>query len=628
MTKLRRFRSNSLQESNPQRPRAGKSHRCASGNGGINGGPRADTVAGNGRWNDSGSSRGGTELSTPNSTCASPGSVVEDIEKHSGSLSECSDPMPVVRPAHRPKHVGIASSPAVDFACCDRANRCQQHFLIHQRQQPRDRRAIRSKVDAHGAWGGNVLETFQNQSLHLRTFSAEEREPHPRSQQPEPARRHEQQQLVSMPVLTSAAEHNRPQTTLFTSFSTTSGTVGTVADRASTASMGASYGMQMVRAVSDSAQSACACYPSKSVSAKTGLATNRRHRKHFAGGGTTTAPEAHHAILDFNAMVGRRSTRKESAESGVWDGKGKETGMQAPSTPSTCLTSSDMLNRSSQLGDAVSDGLGRGGHVKTLQRIRSTGRPNGDPQTSQARAPSHGGSSDTRDTGGSVNLWTDHGTAGEGQEGPNFIDTNQGRTATALAATLPGVGPGQGPAAMAMAMAAGGGAQHGRGAADILRNIRRRRHKSMDDSFNIPVSSVLSETDRGSKSFVAGYSAPREMPAATAIAKSAPSSHATGGGADATELLKPKTPSGSCVLNRVETGAGGGGRGDATSAASGSIGLSLDLNIIPGQAFETEQSCDFSEGGTLRVDGFVLKPDGIEYSPTTATQGESIFLTY
>lgn len=218
------------------------------------------------------------------------------------------------------------------------------------------------------------------------------------------------------------------------------------------------------------------------------------------------------------------------------------------------------LERVSSIRDGrpgLADVLGRGGHVKTIQRIRSAG---GLGNFCALRSPvpvdAHGGS----------------GGAGGG-------DSVVGGTLNQ---------PCRAPVSAAAARKAGG---------DV--DVSENADANFTPSYGA-VSDMLEGGDNvASKTNVGRSGTDIESP----------------NGSDREEWGVSGVHGG----EGAEGAAGGGGGGD------GLVGLSLELGTLQEQPFDVLQSYDLSDGGTLQMHGFVLKPDGMKLTPTPKTAGSTSF---
>ena len=220
----------------------------------------------------------------------------------------------------------------------------------------------------------------------------------------------------------------------------------------------------------------------------------------------------------------------------------------------------------------MGDVLGRGGHVKTIQRIRSTGGLSNYP-TFLAQASCNDGG-----VGGSGG-----GGGGEGVRTPQRGSFNQeGYRPMAMA-----------PATMAAGLKAAGA-------------VTEPRSREAED---VP-EDIDTNLKRGEGSPLAPYEGGESMAPANPVVCRTRSSELSSGRDQRSWGARPLS-----AIDSLDSCTGSGGLG----------GLSLDLGSIHGQGFgDMEQSYDLSEdGGTLKMHGFVLKPDGMKSTPTPRNAGES-----
>lgn len=230
-------------------------------------------------------------------------------------------------------------------------------------------------------------------------------------------------------------------------------------------------------------------------------------------------------------------------------------GSNAHSMPSVHTAGSGPPGRMEMVPSHVADVLGRGGHVKTIQRIRSTGGIN--------NLGIHNFSCLTLADGG-------------GYVVPSPLAAN---------ATVAVVAVGRGKAEEATTEA--------EEAVDVPEEITDASRKP----------SAISSSSSGNRS-LATLDEDRVTPTCM---KQAGGDSAHRGHQDDRSISRATT---------TDDGSKSGGGGDDDVSCGALSGLSLDLGNLQDQGFEVPLSYDLSESGTLRMKGFVLKADGIKSTPT------------
>lgn len=268
--------------------------------------------------------------------------------------------------------------------------------------------------------------------------------------------------------------------------------------------------------------------------------------------GFYSSEDGHHSTSSINTLAASASGGRRMSARGEPPGR-----MERVPSPRTGRFGAD------DMGDV----LGRGGHVKTIQRIRSTGGLNNYP-TFLAQASGNDG-------GGG-------GGGGGGGEGVRTPQRGSFYRPMVMA-----------PATMAAGLEAPGA-------------VAEARSREAED---VP-EDIDGHLKRGEGSPLAPYEGGESMAPANPVVCRTRSSELSSGRDQRSWGTRPLS-----AIDSLDSCTGSGGLG----------GLSLDLGSLHGQGFgDMEQSYDLSEdGGTLKMHGFVLKADGMKSTPTPSNAGES-----
>lgn len=245
-------------------------------------------------------------------------------------------------------------------------------------------------------------------------------------------------------------------------------------------------------------------------------------------------------------------------------------GNNAHSMPSVNNAGSEPPGRMEMVppSHVAADVLGRGGHVKTIQRIRSTG-----------------GISNLGSRNFSCLALADGGGGGGGYVVP---------------------APLSGKATMAV-VPVGGGKVQGEAVEDV------------EGAVDVPEEIVDgSRKPCGSSGGHRSLVALDEDNVAATCAEQAGGCSAHGGHQDDWGVSRA-TPE---DVSKSGGSGGGGGDGDDDFSCGGLSGLSLDLGNLQDQGFGVPLSYDLSESGTLTMKGFMIKADGIKSTPTPSYIGK------
>ena len=220
------------------------------------------------------------------------------------------------------------------------------------------------------------------------------------------------------------------------------------------------------------------------------------------------------------------------------------------------------------VADNMGDVLGRGGHVKTIQRIRSTGGLSTNP-TFLAQA-----------------CGNDGGNGSDGG-GPDARTPRRGSCSQVGYEPMAMV-----PATMAADL----------GSAGAVAESRDEEAEDVPEDIDV-------NSKRGEGSPLAPYEGGKSMAPVNPVVYRTRSSELPSGRDQRAWSARPLS-----AIDSLDSCTGSGGLG----------GLSLDLGSFQAQGFgEMDQSYDLSEdGGTLKMHGFVLKPDGMKSTPTPSNAGE------
>lgn len=282
-----------------------------------------------------------------------------------------------------------------------------------------------------------------------------------------------------------------------------------------------------------------------------GILFSSRQREFYS------SEDSHHSTSSINTLAASTTGGRRMSTRGEPPGR-----MERVPSPRT----------SRFVADDMGDVLGRGGHVKTIQRIRSTGGLSNYPTFLAQASGNDGGGGGSGGGGG-----------GDGARTPQRGSFNQEgyrpmvMTPTTMTAGLKGAG-----------------------------TVTEARGREAED---VP-EDIDTNLKRGEGSPLAPYEGGESMALANPVVCRTRSSELSSGRDQRSWGARPLS-----AIDSLDSCTGSGGLG----------GLSLDVGSIHGQGFgDMEQSYDLSEdGGTLKMHGFVLKPDGMKSTPTPSNAGES-----